>query len=243
MPRHIEVNNLVKRFGGLVATNEISFHVAEGESLGLIGPNGAGKTTIFSLIMGELRQNSGRISFLSDEISRLPTHARIQRGISRTYQVPRPFSEMSVVENIRVGLMPDSLWQMLLHRPDREREIELAMSVGFSENDFHRHPGELSIGDLRKLELARTLATNPSVMLLDEVFAGLTVGEIAQISELINRKREEGITFIIVSHDLRSLEPLIDRAVAMNRGSTVAQGSFADVIADEHVRSTYLGIE
>ncbi len=243
MTRLLEINNLVKRFGGLTATNEMSFHVSKGESLGLIGPNGAGKTTIFSLIMGELHQDSGEIVFSNVEISELPTYARIQRGISRTYQVPRPFSDMTVLENIRVGLMPDSLWQMLFHQPNHDDEIELATSVGFTENDFYRLPGELSIGDLRRLELARALATNPSVMLLDEVFAGLTVGEISQISELINRKRDEGMTFIMVSHDLRSLEPLIDRAIAMHYGAMIAEGSFADVIADDHVRATYLGSE
>ncbi len=239
----LEINNLVKQFGSLIATNDMSFRVSEGESLGLIGPNGAGKTTIFSLIMGELHQNSGEISLATEEISLLPTHARIHRGISRTYQVPRPFAEMNILENIRVGLMPDSLWEMLFRQPDLEHEIELALSVGFQESDFQRYPGELSIGDLRKLELARTMATNPSVMLLDEVFAGLTVGEISQISGLINRKREEGMTFVIVSHDLRSLEPLIDRAIAINYGAIVAQGTFAEVIADEHVRATYLGTE
>ncbi|MCP4431966.1 MAG: ATP-binding cassette domain-containing protein [Gammaproteobacteria bacterium] len=243
MSHHLEVKNLVKMFGGLIATNEMSFQVAEGESLGLIGPNGAGKTTIFSLIMGELRQTSGSITCFDSEISHLPTHERIQRGICRTYQVPRPFADMNVLENIRVGLMPDSIWQMIMRRPDPEREIELAQSVGFTENDFLRHPSELSIGDLRKLELARTLATDPSVMLLDEVFAGLTVAEIAQMAELINQKREAGMTLVIVSHDLKSLEPLIDRAIAMNYGAIVAEGSFADVMADDQVRATYLGDE
>ncbi|MDA4844932.1 ABC transporter ATP-binding protein [Hoeflea poritis] len=239
----LELKDVVKRFGGLTATNHMSFEVNDGESLGLIGPNGAGKTTIFSLIMGEHRQTSGEILCNGEDISSLPTYARIGRGVCRTYQIPRPFSEMDVLENIRLGLMPNNLWQMLTRNPDRYREIELALSVGFSEDDLHRHPAELSMGDLRKLELARTLATDPSIMLLDEVFAGLTAGEIAQIAELINKKRAEGMTLIIVSHDLRSLEPLIDRAIAMNHGSIVAEGSFAKVMADPDVRASYLGGE
>ncbi|MGI9452880.1 MAG: ABC transporter ATP-binding protein [Geminicoccaceae bacterium] len=241
MTRLLEIDHLVKRFGGLTATNDLSFHVKEGESLGLIGPNGAGKTTVFSLIMGELQPDSGAIKLHDQDISRLPTHERIKAGISRTYQVPRPFAEMNVAENIRVGLMPDSLWGMLAERPDRDAELALAESVGFAPADIDRRPSELSMGDLRKLELARTLATQPTIMLLDEVFAGLTVGEIAQISDLLAAKRKEGMTFVIVSHDLRSLEPLVDRVIAISFGQTIAEGSFEDVMNDEGVRSAYLG--
>ncbi|MEO1000653.1 MAG: ATP-binding cassette domain-containing protein [Pseudomonadota bacterium] len=238
----LSLDRVVKRFGGLVATNELTFDVAEGESLGLIGPNGAGKTTIFSLIMGELRQNAGAIRLGGEEISALPTHARIRRGVSRTYQVPRPFADMDVAGNIRVGLMPDSLWEMVFGRADPAAEARLAASVGLSEADLARTPAELSMGDLRKLELARTLATEPRIVLLDEVFAGLTVGEIAQISELIAEKRAAGMTFVIVSHDLRSLEPLVDRVVAMAQGQKIAEGSFAEVTADAAVRDAYLGV-
>ncbi len=237
----LSLAGIVKRFGGLVATNDLSFDVAQGESLGLIGPNGAGKTTIFSLIMGEHRQNEGTISLDGNEISSLPTHARIGRGISRTYQVPRPFAEMTVAENIRVGLMPDSLRGMLFGASDPQAELDLAQSVGFSGDDLDRYPSELSMGDLRKLELARTLATGARVILLDEVFAGLTAGEISQMADLINTKRKEGFTFVIVSHDLRSLEPLVDRVIAMARGALIAEGDFTSVMNDETVRSSYLG--
>ena len=241
MAKLLELSAVVKRFGGIVATNELSFDVEQGESLALIGPNGAGKTTIFSLIMGEIRQDSGSIRLRGKEISALPTHVRIQRGIARTYQVPRPFADMDVAGNIRVGMMPDSLWQMLSRGPDFEAEREVALSVGFRETDLPRTPSTLSMGDLRKLELARTLATRPEIMLLDEVFAGLTVGEIAQISELLAEKRRQGMTFVIVSHDLRALEPLVDRAVAMNFGRLIAAGGFKEVMGDEHVRGAYLG--
>lgn len=237
----LEVDNMFKRFGGVVATNGLSFAVDAGESLALIGPNGAGKTTIFSLIMGEIRQNSGEIRLNGEEISALPTHQRIGRGISRTYQVPRPFADMSVGGNIRVGMMPNSLWQMLFKGPDPDAELAIARSVGFNDADLDRAPSELSMGDLRKLELARTLATNPKIMLLDEVFAGLTVSEIEQMSELLVEKRKEGLTYVIVSHDLRALEPLVDRAVAMTFGSAIAEGSYQQVMTDPEVRSAYLG--
>lgn len=241
MSAALEVRNLVKRFGGLVATDGLSFRVEAGESVGLIGPNGAGKTTVFSQIMGELRQTSGEILLDGREISGLPTAARIRAGVSRTYQVPRPFAGISVAENIRIGLMRDSLLDMILRGPDRARELEIALSVGFTEADLARPPAELSMGDLRKLELARTLATGARVMLLDEVFAGLTVGEIAQISALIGELRRQGLTFLIVSHDLKALEPLIDRAIAIDRGRLVAEGSYREVIGSEAVRASYLG--
>ena len=241
MTKLLELDQVFKRFGGIVASNGLTFDVRKGEALALLGPNGAGKTTIFSLIMGELRQNSGTIRFNGEEISRLPTHERIKRGISRTYQVPRPFSEMDVAGNIRVGMMPDSIWKMIAEGPDFEAERALARSVGFRDGDLERLPSTLSMGDLRKLELARTLATRPEIMLLDEVFAGLTVGEIAQISELLAAKRAEGMTLIIVSHDLRALEPLVDRAVAMTFGKAIAEGSFAEVMGDQAVRAAYLG--
>ena len=237
----IEIKNLVKKFGGLTATNDMSFAVEQGQSVGLIGPNGAGKTTIFSQIMGEHIQTSGQIHLYGQEITKLSTAKRILKGVSRTYQVPRPFGELNVVENIRVGMMPDSIWQMITRGPNREREVELALSVGFSENDLHRTPDELSMGDLRKLEMARTMATDPKVMLLDEVFAGLTVGEIGQIAALIQNMRAEGMTFLIVSHDLKALEPLVDHAIAMNYGAKIAEGSFAQIMQDPDVRTSYLG--
>ena len=241
MSHPLRIRNLIKRFGGLVATNDVSFDIEQGQSVGIIGPNGAGKTTIFSQIMGELRQTSGSIALYGEDIGALSTSERIRRGVSRTYQVPRPFGDMSVLENIRVGLMPNNIWQMITRGPNVEREIELALSVGFSEADMQRTPAELSMGDLRKLEMARTMATNPTVMLLDEVFAGLTVGEIAQIAALIQKMRADGMTFLIVSHDLKALEPLVDHALAINHGEVIAQGSFANVMSDETVRSSYLG--
>ena len=241
MSAALQVSGLMKRFGGLVATNDLSFSLKEGESLGLIGPNGAGKTTVFSQIMGELRQNSGAIELFGQEISALSTPQRIRAGVSRTYQIPRPFGDISVAENIRVGLMPDSIWQMIVSPPDKERERELALSVGFTEADLDRLPTELAMGDLRKLEMARTMATAPKVMLLDEVFAGLTTGEIAQISDLIQSMRKDGMTFLIVSHDLPALEPLIDRAIAIERGTLIAEGSFNEVMNDKAVQASYLG--
>lgn len=237
----LSLQNLTKRFGGLIATNDFSLDVERGESVGLIGPNGAGKTTLFSIIMGEHRVQAGKVILNNKNITKLPVFERVCAGVARTYQVPRPFSDMNVGENIRVGLMPNELKEMIGKPADVNRELELALAVGLDADDLHRLPSQLPMGNLRKLELARTLATNPQVVLLDEVFAGLTVGEIEQITELLNQLRKDGLTYVIVSHDLPSLRPLVDRVVAINHGATIAEGSFDEVLANEQVRSAYLG--
>ena len=237
----LAIKNLVKRFGGLTATDNLSFDLEEGVSIGLIGPNGAGKTTVFSLIMGELQQTSGNIYLFGKDIRKFPTAERIRLGVSRTYQIPRPFIDLSVVENIRIGMMPNSIWAMIAEGPDLFKEKEMALSVGFSENDLDKAASDLSMGDLRKLELARTIATGAKVLLLDEVFAGLTKGEITQISNLIQNLRSKGFTILMVSHDLPALEPLVDKIIAIERGKIIATGTFNDVINDKDVRASYLG--
>ena len=237
----LEARGLVKTFGGLLATDNVSFQVEDGETLGMIGPNGAGKTTVFNLLTNEIKQDKGKIILGGSEISNLPTHERAKRGLVRTYQVPRPFFELTVAENIRVSMMPDDLWQMLSKAPDCDREKEIALSVGFREEDIEKYPGELAMGDLRKLELARMLATNPKVLLLDEVFAGLTYGEITQISELLLKHKDNGMTFIVVSHDLRALAPLVDRVLVLCFGRTIAEGRFDEVVRDKAVQDAYLG--
>ena len=237
----LEVRGLTKKFGGIFAVYNLTFHVQAGESLGLIGPNGSGKTTTFNLIMRELRQDEGEIYFAGKEISKHATHERVKMGISRTYQIPRPFSEMSVAKNIRIGLMPDDILGVINMKSESEEELKIGRSVGFEKSQLQVYPHELAMGDLRRLELARTIATNPKLLLLDEVFAGLTAGEIAELSELIKAKKMEGLTFIIVSHDLKSLAPLVDRVVVVSFGQLIAEGSFEQVIADEKVKEAYLG--
>ena len=241
MAKLLEVRNLTKKFGGLFAVYELSLHVEKGETLGLIGPNGAGKTTVFNLIMSELKQDEGEIYFEEKEISRYQTHERVKMGISRTYQIPRPFGDMTVTENIRVGIMPDEISRILVMNSQSDSERKIGKSVGFGKNGLLQYPSELSMGDLRRLELARTIATNPKLLLLDEVFAGLTVGEIAELTELLKEKKKEGLTFIIVSHDLRSLAFLVERVVVVSFGQLIAEGSFEEVIANKKVQEAYLG--
>ncbi|MDP6429688.1 MAG: ABC transporter ATP-binding protein [Rhodospirillales bacterium] len=238
----LEVRDLHKSFGGLHALRGLTFNIAAGETLGLIGPNGAGKTTVFNLIMNELKPTAGEIRFEGKNIARLATHARVKRGIARTYQVPKPFGEMSVAENIRVCMATDDLWKLISGRPDEAAERDIGQSVGFTDQQIGVQPSELSMGDLRRLEMARNIAVRPKLLLLDEVFAGLTLGEIAQISELlVEKKQKEGLTYIIVSHDLRALAPLVDRVLVLSFGALIAEGSFEEVINDEGVREAYLG--
>ena len=237
----LELRGATKRFGGLVAVDRLSMHVDRGESLGLIGPNGAGKTTAFALLVGEQRPDAGRVFFRGEDVTRVPTHRRVARGIARTYQVPRPFGEMTVIDNVRVGMMPDSVWRLVAEPPPLGADWDAVRNVGFGEREAAMYPGQLSMGELRKLELARTLATEPEVLLLDEVFAGLTREEIAQLTGLLLEERRRGMTSIIVSHDLRSLAPLVDRVVVMSFGAVIAEGSLDEVLANPRVREAYLG--
>jgi len=240
MAKLLEVKELNKTFGRLVAVNNLSFDVEEGEVLGLMGPNGSGKTTVFNLIMRDLKQDSGEIFFRGKEISKYPTHERIKMGIARTYQVPRPFHEMTVTENIHISTIPDSTIRSMRRGGHGELERRIAEDVGLKER-ISMYPHELTMGDLRRLELAKVLAMNPKIALLDEIFAGLTVAEIAEISELIKRKREEGLDFIIVSHDLRALAPLVDRVVVIHFGEFVAEGPYEEIVNNEKVKEAYFG--
>ena len=238
----LDAVNLSKSFGGLQAAKAVSLHASAGETVGIIGPNGAGKTTLFNLLTNEIKPDEGSVTLDGINIDRLAIHQRVKIGLARTYQVPRPFSKLTVRENIRVSMMPDSILGMLHNGMDLDQEQRIAESVGFSERQMDQLPSELAMGDLRKLELARTLATDPKLLLLDEVFAGLTYGEIEQISKLlVERKETHGTTYMIVSHDLKSLAPLVDRVIVINGGSVLMQGTFDEVVGDPQVQDAYLG--
>ena len=240
MAKLLEVRGLTKKFGGIVAVNNMSFHVEEGEVLGLMGPNGSGKTTMFNLLMRTFKQDSGEIFFRGKEITKYPTHVRVKMGMSRTYQIPRAFHEMTIIENIHMSTRPDKVAKLVGAVRYSEEEKELAAGVGLEDHLF-KYPHELTMGDLRRLELAKVLAHNPKLGLLDEIFAGLTLKEINEISELIKKKRTEGLDFIIVSHDLRALAPLVDRVVVIHFGEFIAQGPYEEIIDNEKVKEAYFG--
>ena len=241
MAKLLEVKGLTKKFGGLVAVNDLSFHVEEGEVLGLMGPNGSGKTTVFNLIMGDFPPDSGQVLFGGEDITNYPTYQRVKMGIARTYQVPRPFRELPIIEDIRVSTMPDSIIGNFRGGGARLDEVKkIAEDVGL-KGRFHLYPHELTMGDLRRVELARALATNPRIVLLDEIFAGLTVAEIEELDKLLRRKMEEGLDFVVVSHDLKALAPLVDRVVVIHFGEFIAEGPFDQIVEDEKVKEAYFG--
>ena len=238
----LEAKDLSKSFGGLKALQQVSLRAELGHSVGIIGPNGAGKTTLFNLLTGEIKPDSGHVSLDGLSIDAEPIHERVKLGLARTYQVPRPFAEISVRENIRVSMMEDNLKYMLRVAWDDKGEQEIAESVGFTARQLDQLPSELAMGDLRKLELARTLATNPKVLLLDEVFAGLTYGEIEHISNLlVERRKSHGTTYLIVSHDLKALQPLVDDVLVIHGGNVIKKGNFDEVVSDPQVQNAYLG--
>ena len=237
----LEVQSITKKFGGLVAVNDLSFHVEEGEVLGLMGPNGSGKTTVFNLIMGDFPPDSGKILFKGEDITNYPTYKRVSLGIARTYQVPRPFRELPIIEGIWLSTMPDSIIGSLREGGAHIDEVaKIAEDVGL-KGRLSMYPHELTMGDLRRVELAKALATNPGIVLLDEIFAGLTVAEIEEIDKLLRRKIEEGLDFIVVSHDLKALAPLVDRVVVIHFGQFVAEGPFDQIVSDEKVKAAYFG--
>ena len=242
MARLLEVKGLTKRFGGVVAVNDLSFYVEEGEILGLMGPNGAGKTTAFNLIMGDYKPDAGEISFKGQNIGRLQTHQRVKLGIARTYQVPRPYYDLPVIEDIRISTIPDSIIKCLRGEKGELEEVrQIGESVGLKDR-LLKYPYELSLGDLRRVELAKAIATNPRIIMLDEIFAGLTAYEITEISTLLLEKRKAGLVFIVVSHDLKALAPLVDRAVVIQFGHLIAEGSYEEIAHDEKVKKAYFGM-
>ena len=242
MAKLLEVKGLTKRFGGVVAVDDLSFYVEEGEILGLMGPNGAGKTTAFNLIMGDYKLDAGEIFFQGKNIGNLQTYERVKLGIARTYQVPRPYHDLPVIEDIRISTVPDSITKCLRGQKEEIEVIRrIGVNVGLKER-LDKYPYELSMGDLRRIELAKAMATNPKIIMLDEIFAGLTVHEIAEISELLLERREVGLVFIVVSHDLKALAPLVDRAVVIQFGHLIAEGSYEEVAHDEKVKKAYFGM-
>ena len=242
MARLLELKGLTKRFGGVVAVNDLSFHIDDGEILGLMGPNGAGKTTAFNLIMGDYVPDTGDIFFKGENIGKLATYERVKLGIARTYQVPRPYHDLPIIEDIRISTVPDSITDCLR---GRKAEIEMVEEIGISvglKDRLMKYPHELSLGDLRRVELAKAIATNPKLIMLDEIFAGLTVHEITELDTLLDAKRKEGLVFIVVSHDLKALASLIDRAVVIQFGHLIAEGTYEEIAHDEKVKKAYFGM-
>lgn len=228
--------SVTRRFDGLVANKDVTIHIKRGELLGLIGPNGAGKSTLFNLIAGAYPPTSGRILFEGQDITGMPAARRCHLGIARTYQVPRSFDSMSVIENVVVGALvrhPRAL-------KARVKAYEILDYVGLTGRTG-QNAGELTPPEKRRLEIARALATGPKLLLLDEVLTGLTPSEAKAGVDLVGRIRDSGVTVVMVEHVMEVVMPLVDRAVVLNLGEVLAEGSPADVVRNPAVIAAYLG--
>jgi len=232
----LEVANLTKRFGGLVANNDISFDVAEGEILGLIGPNGAGKSTLFDLIAGSQAPDEGDVRFEGRSLLGLRPDQINRLGIGRTFQKLKPFEEMTVEENVMVGIMQHTANMSKA----RGHALETLNFVGLLEKR-RTHAGTLSTGQRKRLELARAMATRPRLLLLDEVTGGVDQRSIPGLIALIERLRGAGLTVIVIEHNMQVLMSLADRVVALHLGAKIAQGTPEEIQADPRIIESYLG--
>jgi branched-chain amino acid transport system ATP-binding protein len=236
----LEVNGLTKRFGGLVAVRDVSFAVYPGEILGLIGPNGSGKSTVMKLVMGIERPNAGQIRLHGVDVAGWPTHRIARHGIGIVFQHSRPLHRQTVLENIKLALLPDSLFHLVAEPGVDGRARAIAERVGLGEV-IDRRPSTLPFADLRRLEMAKALARDPKVVLIDEPFAGLTPTELATFSELIDQFRRDGRAVLLVDHNVKGVAALVDRVLAMYLGERIAEGSTDAVMRNETVRRVYLG--
>ncbi len=236
----LDVAGLTKRFGGLVAVKDVSLQIRPGEIVGLIGPNGSGKSTVMKLIMGIERPDSGSVRVNGTDVAGWPTHRIARAGVGIVFQHSRPLHRQTVLENIMLALLPDSLLRLAVDREMVRKAEAIAGRVGLT-GVLHRLPSTLPFADLRRMEMAKALARDPSVVLVDEPFAGLTSGEVRSFSELIAGFRAHGHAVLLVDHNVKSVAALVDRVFAMYLGERIAEGTAEEVTRDPTVRRVYLG--
>ena len=234
----LEVVDLSKRFGALQVVQDFSFDVAEGEALGIVGPNGAGKTTLLNLVAGDLRPDKGTVSLGGHNLTKLPAHVRCHRGVGRTAQIPRPFEGLTVFENVLVGSTFGTTGRL---QGSRDEAAVAALEQAGMLAKANVVAGSLTLLDRKRLELARALATQPRLLLLDEIAGGLTEAEVLELVETITQIRTTGVAIVWIEHIVHALLRVVDRMMAVDAGRKLIEGEPQMVMASSEVRSVYLG--
>jgi branched-chain amino acid transport system ATP-binding protein len=236
----LQIQNLSKNFGGFTALDQVEVAVGRGERFGLIGPNGSGKTTLINCISGALFNDGGSIRFEGEEISRLPAYQRTRRGIARSFQIPRPFASMSVLENLVVPL-EYVVHRRSLHTADTRGEaMEILKGMGLADKADVRS-SSLSQVELRKMELARAMAARPRLLISDEAMAGLSGNEISEVLELLFKLNASGITVIMIEHIMQAVMKFSQRVVCLDAGRIICEGTPETIVQNPGVQRAYLG--
>ena len=245
----LKVSNITKHFGGIQALSNVSFDVHAGEILGIIGPNGSGKTTVVNCITGFVKKTSGQVFFRGNDISRKPPHKIADMGITRTFQIMRPYYSLPAYKNLVIPLFSPRAkrtggWRGGGRLGDRNTVgIDILEEIGFERDSYvpYKLAATLPTGYLKRLELARCLALKPEIIICDEIFSGLSMSEIASMVPLIERLQMEGITLIMIEHRLRELFRVTDRIMVLNFGEKLMEGNPKTVMANEEVKAAYFG--
>ena len=233
----LEVSHLTKRFGGFMALHDVSIQVKPGERFGLIGPNGSGKTTLINCVSGSLPVDGGRIVFDGREITGLPAHRRTRLGLVRSFQIPKPFGSMTVLENLDIPL------EYAAHERAEAADadaMEILRAIGL-ESKGHLRPAGLTQIEMRKLELARAMAARPRVLISDEAMGGLSHAEVDDILAILFRLNERGITIIMIEHIMRAVMRFSERIVVLDAGERIAEGTPDEIVRNPDVEKAYLG--